>query len=362
MRKYIVILFILITKAIHAITYYAGTCPGPINWGGTSTANSFNATNSIWYTAGGIQLTSQPAAGSVLVIPATCTVVINDVSCTINNNITLQINGTLKFKAGGIGILLFNNPATIYVGVGGSISNAGTNGASEITFPGGDKYQATIGVANGPFILNNGCRLVSTSPNVYSPIGCGATLLPIALLEFTGTCVTNGAQLNWSTATEINNEYFLIERSDDGYDWEQIAKVKGLVNSYTNTKYTHIDYTAKNNLAYYRLSQVDINGIKTTFKSIDLYCRDNEVKDEMILYPNPSSNGLNIMLNTSHSETNTSIILVDNVGQLIFETKVDLIKGINSFAFPIDIPSGAYTVLFSSANTTIPAQKLMVIK
>jgi hypothetical protein len=67
-------------------------------------------------------------------------------------------------------------------------------------------------------------------------------------------------------------------------------------------------------------------------------------------------------LNVTNSSKNTTITLVNNASQLIFETKVDLIKGVNSFAFPFDIPSGAYTVLFTSNNVVIPAQKLMVIK
>jgi hypothetical protein len=337
-----------------ATTYTAIGCPGPVIWGGFT-----SGTCPFWN--GGAQLTSQPTANDNLVIPAGCTVSVNGNPLTVNNAITLTVNGQLDF--GNSNKLALAAGSKIVVGSGGSFNAGNGNGNNNYIDIGATAvWTAAVGDVSGPFILNGGCVLTGRNPNTYTPPGCGTTLLPIELLEFTGTCIINGVQLNWITATEINNDYFLIEKSNDGYDWEQIAKIKGLVNSYTSTKYIHIDYTAQNNLTYYRMSQVDLSGIKTVFKAIDVYCSDKDIKDQMILYPNPSSTELNIVLNVNNSSTNTIITLVNNASQLIFETKVDLIKGVNSFAFPFEIPSGSYTVLFSSTTISIPAQKLMVIK
>lgn len=356
---YFSLLFLFNISCLQATTYYAGVCPGPITW------NDW-ATSPFWTGVGatGTHLTSQPANGSIIVIPAGCTVTIAN---TINSttSYTVQVNGTLKFQTGKK--LNLGASSSISVSSGGNL-DAGTGGGSAnlITIgssPGVDVWSSGVGDVSGPFILNSSCTMTNAGPPaVYSPAGCGTALLPIELLEFTGTCIANGVQLNWITATELNNDYFLIEKSNDGYEWEQIAKIKGLVNSYSVTKYVHNDYSALNNLTYYRITQVDLDGVKTIYKAIDVYCSDKEIKDQMILYPNPSITELNIILNVSNSSNNTTITLVNNASQLIFETKVDLIKGVNSFAFPFEIPSGSYTVMFSSDNLTIPSQKLMVIK
>jgi hypothetical protein len=269
------LLFVLFTYIqSNATTYYAGVCPGPITWSGFTAG-----TCPFWTGVGGTgtQLTAQPAAGDNLVIPAGCTVSVSGQPLTVNNAITLTVNGQLDF--GNSNKLALAAGSKIVVGSGGSF-NAGNGGGNNnyIDIGATAVWTAHVGDVSGPFILNGGCVLTGNNPNTYSPAGCGTTLLPIELLEFTGTCIANGVQLNWVTATEINNDYFLIEKSNDGYDWEQIAKIKGLVNSYTATKYIHIDYTTQNNLTYYRMSQVDLSGIKTVFKAIDVYCSDKGYK------------------------------------------------------------------------------------
>jgi hypothetical protein len=351
-KSSLILVFVLFTYIQSLAT--AGGCPGSVNWSGFTAG-----TCPFWN--GGTQLTFQPSPGDNLVIPTGCTVCVMGQPVTINNAVTIIVNGQLNF--GNSNKLSLAAGSKIVVGFGGSF-NAGNGGGNNnyIDIGATAVWTANIGDISGTFILNGSCVLTGSSPNTYSPTGCGTVLLPIELLEYTGTCITNGIQLNWVTATEINNDYFLIEKSDNGYDWKQIAKVKGLVNSYTITKYVHIDYTNQNNLNYYRISQVDVNGLKTVFKPFDVYCSEKDIKDQMILYPNPSSTELNIVLSVSKLATNTNITLVNSAGQLIFETKVNLIKGVNSFAFPFDIPSGAYTVLFSSNDVVIPAQKLMIIK
>lgn len=293
---------------------------------------------------------------------------VTDLSPVYNDagtNITRIQNAQFITAISGVTVGTFNISVTMTGLLPGTLSDirlaiftGGTTASAVGT------HAASTGTATNPTATRTGISTLSNLNNDFriSTINKVITPLPIELLEFTGACLTEGVQLNWSTASEINNDYFLIEKSRDGYQWEQVAKVRGLANSSIITKYVHIDYTSQNGLVYYRLSQVDINGTKKIFKAIDVYCNDNNIKDQMILYPNPSSTELNIILNVNKSSNNTSINLVDNTGRLVFESGIDLIKGVNSFTFPINTPPGSYTILFSSDNIVIPSQKLMIIK
>ena len=106
------------------------------------------------------------------------------------------------------------------------------------------------------------------------------TALPIELISFDGTKNDNYNLLKWSTASENNNDYFLLERSEDGYNWDNINSTDGTGNSNTRVNYSFIDFTFKNTVNYYRLTQVDFNGIYETFNIILV---NNSKKQKQIL-------------------------------------------------------------------------------
>ncbi len=85
--------------------------------------------------------------------------------------------------------------------------------------------------------------------------------LPIELLSFTAHPLNDhGVELNWVTASEIDNDYFLLERSRDGQEFELLAQILGAGNSSSMLSYAHIDPRPLPELSYYRLKQVDHNG------------------------------------------------------------------------------------------------------
>ncbi len=201
--------------------------------------------------------------------------------------------------------------------------------------------------------------------STFSPITFGSqanlNVLPIGLIDFTAVCGTNEVHLNWSTESEFNNDYFLIEKSNNAVEWDALAKVNGSGNSNTKINYIHIDFEKTDDLVYYRLSKVDHDQKITIFKTIDITC-NSVVPDQMILFSNPASTEMNIVLNVSKSVSNGTMRLVDNTGGTIMETKIDLIQGINAFTFPINAGTGIYHILFSSDDLTIPSQQIVVIK
>lgn len=151
---------------------------------------------------------------------------------------------------------------------------------------------------------------VFTSPIWYTRND--ATPLPIELVSFTANTVDDSINIEWITASEINNDYFIIERTEDGSNFKDIAKVKGNGNSFYNVKYSSKDAPYKNGIFYYRLKQVDFDG-KSTFSkliSVDYNSLNFKILD---IYPNPAYKDIIIKYSTL-TEFHVSIELINIYG------------------------------------------------
>ena len=104
--------------------------------------------------------------------------------------------------------------------------------------------------------------------------------LPITLLYFRGHNIGDYNKITWSTASESNNDYFLIDKTTDGSYFTPVSKVNGAGNSSNQLYYEINDYVVFNGILYYRLKQVDINGEETIY---DLISIDNRLKASPIL-------------------------------------------------------------------------------
>src|SRR5207244_1367203 len=88
------------------------------------------------------------------------------------------------------------------------------------------------------------------------------------------SCIVHRAWLTWSTASEINSDYFTVQRSDDGIRFNDIAKVKAAGNSTTDTKYEYIDTARRGGAAFYRLKETDADGLSAVSKILSLHCNE----------------------------------------------------------------------------------------
>lgn len=94
--------------------------------------------------------------------------------------------------------------------------------------------------------------------------------LPIELLDFTSSATVNGIVISWSTASEINNSYFTVERSSDLNSWEVIGTMNGAGNSNYILDYSFTDNNPLSGTSYYRLTQTDYDGQYETFRPISI--------------------------------------------------------------------------------------------
>ncbi|MFT2008274.1 GDSL-type esterase/lipase family protein [Pontibacter sp. 13R65] len=113
--------------------------------------------------------------------------------------------------------------------------------------------------------------------------------LPVTLVSFKAEVLAAGkVKLHWSTAMELNNDYFSVERSIDGSTYETIGRVKGSGNSSTKISYTFLDTSPPAEEVYYRLRQVDFDGTVSLSPVIVARTRGG-TKNEMIIYPTISN-------------------------------------------------------------------------
>ena len=112
-----------------------------------------------------------------------------------------------------------------------------------------------------------------TTPSTPSYIGtCSISIvsvLPISLMSFTAEKQNNNSvNVNWSTLTEKNNDYFIIKKSLDGIEWNQIARVQGAGLSVSQIDYLVNDNSEMAEIVYYELTQVDFDGKRVTFDPV----------------------------------------------------------------------------------------------
>ncbi|HYV91440.1 MAG TPA: kelch repeat-containing protein [Chitinophagales bacterium] len=120
------------------------------------------------------------------------------------------------------------------------------------------------------------------------------TLLPISLTFFDAHAdkKNNTILCEWATESEINNNYFTIEKSRDGIDWEEVMKVSAAGNSASTRNYSEIDAHPYNGTSYYRLKQTDYDGAFTysEVRVVEVASDENDV----LIFPNPATVKLTI--------------------------------------------------------------------
>ncbi len=127
------------------------------------------------------------------------------------------------------------------------VKTTGTNASNAAVsddFDGNTRSNTGSGAPNGPWM------------GAYE----SATALPIKLLSFTGQKLGENNELKWTTATEINNAFFTIEKTTDGNHYTVVGTVNGAGNSIAQIDYILTDYKVDKTLNYYRLLQTDYDG------------------------------------------------------------------------------------------------------
>ena len=181
------------------------------------------------------------------------------------------------------------------------------------------------------------------------------TPLPIELLSFTVEFELNTVKLNWSTISELNNEYFTIERSADGVEFHKIARIDGAGTTDNQQDYFYIDRTPLHGTSYYRLKQIDYDGQFEIFDAIKVTSVGSL---HFMLYPNPVINNSFTIVSTSDINRELIIEIFDMQGRLIHFGQKQEKRGIH-ISLPKNINTGIYTAIIKT-GTDVLKRRLLI--
>lgn len=220
----------------------------------------------------------------------------------------------------------------------------------------GDFSDATILDAADGISFSNGSVIISGINSSHIPLnstrfftlGTEETTgpLPIDLLKFKAELIENNTvQLNWTTASEINNDFFTVERYSKNFVWETVAIVDGAGNSSQELNYRTIDANPSHGLSYYRLKQTDFDGQFSYSKpeSVNL-----KIKSDLKIYPNPANDRLHVEGNKIQWD---EIKIINVLGKDVSLLTSLVTKGETSLE--IDISKLISGVYFIHVNSTV---------
>lgn len=169
-------------------------------------------------------------------------------------------------------------------------------------------------------------------------------LLPIELMQFSAHLVERTTILNWATASELNNDHFNIQKSEDAVHFTSIGKVRGQGTTNQLHQYQYDDLLTKNGTFYYRLQQVDDNGTSSYSPIVSVTVSSEE---QWLIYPNPAQDV--IYIKTQNIEYDTRIQIIQVTGQVLIEQTLQ--SSMDQYTLDIRaLPKGQYLMRIISPN------------
>lgn len=178
----------------------------------------------------------------------------------------------------------------------------------------------------------------------------GINPLPIELINFKGSFAKDEVYLKWSTLTETNNDFFTVEKSADGINFEEIARIKGAGTTKQQSDYSLVDGKPYGGFSYYVLKQTDYNGKSKSFPMIAVENKNIQVQVSNI-HPNPTTGTLGFTIYSPEKGT-MRMQLIDNMGRCVLD-KTEILEETQSQITleTTNIISGIYMLKVSLPET-----------
>lgn len=326
----------------------ATTSPYTYAWSGSGVVNNTSSitTTAVPTTSGNEQVIVTDANGckdtaTVAIAVDQATPLVTPQNCGVNNG----VGYVQLFESNGVSWLWTTTAST-----------AGARFYTDNTLsPATDSVQSQL---QGPYVIKTGtyhikitnsAGCIGEADKLIDGVtsGCG-TVLPVSLLDFTAQKAKDFVALKWSTASELNSDYFAVERSINGFNWQTIGNVKAHGTTSTRQDYKFTDEAPNTGINYYRLRQVDADG---KFAYSEVRTVDFTNKWVVHMYPNPATDYLVLEINSEKDEKG-SISIQTSLGSTIFIKEQMLSKGKNVIRLNQIQPlaQGSYIVTFATKD------------
>lgn len=262
----------------------------------------------------------------------------------VNNTLNLQISGTMIVH----GNITMSNGAQIQVGgsgvlqVGGNLTG-GNNTQIQTSGSGSIAVAGTLSVGGGSSSISGSNGSITAGSCSFNGGACPGTVTPVTLVDFKVVIENREVKLIWTTSSELNFDYFSVEKSLDGLIFSELSQIKG---HGTTKEEHHYSYEDKNPIigrSYYRLTSHDFDGYQEQFPIATVEYNGEKHFD---VVPNPS-NGNSVAFDLNFElDTESTVVIYDNLGVSFGFHKIGADMRTIIFANPLK--SGVYYAKFSS--------------
>lgn len=253
-------------------------------------------------------------------------------------------------------------------GTGGSVGNSGTHGAGGGGGQGSVIFLAAMPTSNyvaqtlnGAAGCNNSIVPCTTFSGVSpEPNNSGVMMLiplGVSFVDFSAEAIDRNVLLRWSTASEINSDYFSIERSLDGEIFTVIAQVQAAGSSQNLLDYEFVDVNVfmPKTQYYYRVKEVDFDG-KFMYTDLRLVQMNQQQSNHIVVFPNPFAEVLNVFIPQNSISDHTQIILTDELNRVIATYSVQ--HELNSLTLG-DLSKGIYFVSVIDGGRVVETERVV---
>lgn len=184
----------------------------------------------------------------------------------------------------------------------------------------------------------------------------GQSSFPVEFLSFEAELIDEQVLLSWTTASELNNDFFTIERSVDGRTFEAIDRVQGAGTTESASHYQVFDASPISQMTSYRIKQTDFDGHFSYSETVQV--RADAFQSQLTVFPNPASAGAETLhisgWNPNHSY---ALTMLDVNGSVLLEAEIPAqTSQAYPIAFPSDLASGLYFITISNETEQLSQQ------
>lgn len=194
-------------------------------------------------------------------------------------------------------------------------------------------------------------------------LDCTPVFMPVELVSFTGMHKGDHNLLTWITNSEINNDYFTLYRSVNGFEWEEVGIAEGGGSTFQSRYYDMRDQLPYYPVTYYRLKQTDFDG-KSKFSEVISVSSDKSISENMVssIFPNPANNYVTFTYTGKNESSPLQVQVLNEVGAAVIDkTFLNVYNGMPTTLRIDDLSSGLYQVVFTQGDQ-LEVKKLSVIR